>query len=139
MTATIKNIEKKIASDGSAGFSLIDLLAAVSLLAIILVAVNVNAVMTYTAFGKLTREAISLELAQDKLEQLAAIDPTALDDSFDSLEMGLMVEGMEFLRQVDVTVGPNAIRTVQVRVQAVGGRMPVETIIETSLAPRKAI
>ena len=98
------------------GAALLDVLIALVLISLISAGLTLNSITASQALLKLQRKIYSQQLAQSKLEEFAMIDPSLLDDSYDDLELGVQAEGIDFVRQVDVTVNADGSRSVEVSV-----------------------
>lgn len=118
-----------MALKGEEGFSLIDVLVAVCLLAIMGISLAYSNVNTIQTVSRTERNAIALRLATEKLEQMSAIDPINISDINDSTE-SITWLGSPYTRVTDVTVNADGSRTILVTVTGgntiLGGSAEVE-------------
>lgn len=117
------------------GFTLIDLVMAFTILSLISVAIALSAVAASRSAGIVIRKSIAAHLSTSKLDELAAISPLLLNDTYDSLEAGLTVSGHEFTRSVDVTVNTDGTRRVIVESYPTNPSLNESVAITRTFAP----
>ncbi len=99
-----------------AGFSLLEVLVAMMLLAVIGLAVAYNTVRSYSLMKRGLRHSYATQLALDKLEELEAISPINLTSANNSTESAVSINNVFFTRTVSITVNADSSRTVIVTV-----------------------
>jgi len=95
------------------------------------VAVTLGSVTISRSAGIILRKTIAVQLASTKLEEISSINPSSLNDTYDSLELGLYVEGNEFSRTVNITVNADGSRTAEVSVSSQSGSIEPVTLDQT--------
>ncbi len=99
------------------GMSLIEVLVAMSVLAILALSVAQSTVRSYRFFLQSTRSSLASQLALDKIEALAATNPALLNAST-TTESDVMRDNVRFNRVTRVIVNSNGSRSVTVTVTA---------------------
>jgi hypothetical protein len=118
---------------GQPGFSLLDVMAARVLLAIVTIAIALNSTTASRTLTVILRKSIAFNLATDKLESLKTIDPSKLDDTYDSRELDLTVSNFHFQREADITTNGDGSRSITVVVTP-AGRPVIEPVrLQTTL------
>jgi hypothetical protein len=94
-----------------------DLLLAAVILSIIAVAVTLSSVTISRTSESIFASSIASQLANDKLEELALIDPKLLDATYSTMELEVKSQGHTFQRQVVVMVNSDGSRHVEITVK----------------------
>jgi type II secretory pathway pseudopilin PulG len=120
-----------MASTKENGFLLVEILVAMTIISIIGLGIAYSMVTSYKADLVSKRSYSALHLAQERMEQLALIDPQFLADDDDSSEL-VSDDGVLYLRETDITVKPSKARRVVVSVESSGsasrgGKAQIET------------
>lgn len=97
-----------------AGFGIIECLIAVTILAIVALGATYNTMYSISNSKRAMRSQVALELAESRMEGLAATDPSTLDSTDNSSETGLHSMNVSFSRQTTVVVNADGSRTVTV-------------------------
>ena len=105
-----------MSTDAEAGISLLEVLVALVVLAIISMGVAVSTGRSYSLAKRAIREEIASELARSKLEELLAVDPSSLSAASSLSETGLVSSGISFFRNTVVTVNADNSRHISVTV-----------------------
>jgi len=114
------------------GFTSIELLVAISILSIVALAVSINTVKSFVFLKRGIRTSYATELAQDKIEYFAAMDPTNLSSANNQTETNLVFNKVTFTRTSTVTSNSDGSRTVSVTVSGshgLGGRATMATTL----------
>lgn len=101
-----------------AGFSIMEVMVAVVILALVGLASAKNSIMSMSTFKRSMRNSIAMQLAVEKLEELGSVNPTTLDNSDDSTEANVVEDNITFTRVTQVTQNADESRTVTVTVNA---------------------
>ena len=101
-----------------AGFSILEVLAAIVLLSIVGLNVTYGTIISLRMLKRSMRTSLATELAAQRMEELAALDPSTLNDSYDLVETGLISDNVSFSRTTEVTV--NSDKSVTVDISVVG-------------------
>ncbi len=108
------------------GFSLLETLVAVTFLAVAALAVLSSTTTALRLTKRSIRNSVASQLATQKMEELAGVDPALLSSANSSIESAVVFNNMTFQRQTTVSVNSNGSRTINVAVQNVdaarGGR-----------------
>lgn len=111
------------------GMSLMEVLAAIVLLSIVPLGLTYSTILSYKTIHRNERHSLASQLALDRMEDLAAMNPANLSNALDEVENNLIVENASFTRVTDVTLNPDNSRTVTVTVTgndpSLGGRATV--------------
>ena len=121
------------------GFTLIETLIALSVLAIITVSINLTAKNIFTTYSKVTHEIAVKNLLNDKLEQLAAIDPALLDDNYDSIETEIIINNVEYVRTVDISITKDNLRSITINARTANSSVKAEANIEYYVAANSLV
>ena len=97
-------------------FTLIETLLAVSLLSVAAMGVAMSAIESQRITKRNLRNSYAAQLALEKMEQLAATDPSTLSSLSNSTETSLTKDNVAFTRQTTIVVNADASRTVTVSV-----------------------
>lgn len=106
------------------GFSLIEVLVAISVLSILALVVTKSTISSYVFLKRSERASLASQLALDKMESLAAINPVNLAVGT-TTESSLERARVRFDRVTTITANTNGTKTVRVVVEStsgVGGR-----------------
>lgn len=118
------------------GFALIEVLVSLTLVALLSAAITASSIaaLRVAKLTELNHAASSLALS--KIEELAAIDVSDLDDTFDENDDSLAWadSNMTFTRAVTVTVNGDGSRTVAVQVFSNSEEFPTDVHFTTSFA-----
>ena len=104
--------------NSQSGFTLLDLMLTATILSLLAVAVTLSSITASRTSNSILRSSVAFQLAQSKLEELAAISPQSLDNSYDVIELSIKSQGHEFSRQVDITVNADGSRDAVVTVRS---------------------
>lgn len=98
------------------GFSMFELLVASAILTIVGLALAKSSIASYVALERnITRES-AMQLALEKIEQMAAKDPTTLTATSSPPEMNLVKNGIKYNRMTTISVNVDGSRRVIVSV-----------------------
>lgn len=111
-------------------FSILEAIVALSLFLIFALSVSKNVQMVIWARGKTVRQALAIQIVNDRVEEFAALNPLSLDDNDDSSEL-VTRNGLSFERETDVTVLPNGSRELFVRVESTNLVYPASAELST--------
>ena len=103
------------------GFSLIEVLVSISILAVVGLAVATSTIRSYVFLKQSTRSSLASQLALDKIEMLATVDPTTLTAANNSTEPSVNRNGVTFSRSTVITVNSDGSRTATVTVLPLSG------------------
>jgi prepilin-type N-terminal cleavage/methylation domain-containing protein len=109
---------KHYTRDSQAGFSMVEVLAAVAILSVVGLAVAMNGIHTYTSIKRNERNSVARQLATEKLEEFASQDPSSLTAASGTTELNLTSHNMFFRRISTVTVNADSSITVSVSVSS---------------------
>lgn len=112
------------------GFTLIETLVAVALIAITMLALGQSVATADRSMKRGYRNSTALELAVQKLEQLGAVDPSTLSAASGGTET-LTSNGISFTRVTTVTVNADNSRSVTVQVTGTLGKGGNATLSNT--------
>ncbi len=101
-----------------AGFTIMEVLVAIVLLAVVGLASARNSVMSMSTLKRSIRNSIAMQLAVEKLEELGSINPTSLDASDNATESAVVQDSISFSRTTTVVVNSDQSRSVTIVVQA---------------------
>ncbi|WKZ56850.1 MAG: prepilin-type N-terminal cleavage/methylation domain-containing protein [Bdellovibrionota bacterium] len=107
---------KQIRRSGQCGFSIIECMVALTVLAIGALGVARSISNTLSVSKRTMRHSIAMQLASERLEELAAVDPQSLDETDNSAEADMLVDNITFSRTTTVVVNDDQSRTVTVTV-----------------------
>ena len=96
------------------GFTIMEVLVAIVLLAFIGLASARNSIMSMTTLKRSIRNSIATQLAIEKIEELGAVDPTTLDAGDNSTEASIIQDNIEYSRATTVVVNSDQSRSVTV-------------------------
>lgn len=100
------------------GFSLIEVLVGFSILSVVALNITYSSILSYKITKRNIRNSIASQLAHERMEDLAAVSPANLGDTYDETESDLEVENISFTRVTEVTVNADNSRSVTVTVTA---------------------
>jgi prepilin-type N-terminal cleavage/methylation domain-containing protein len=111
------------------GVSIIEVLVSMVILSIVALATCNNTIKGFVFFKRVARQSYASQLALDRLETLAARDPSTLTSADSSTESQLNYRNVQFERTTTVTVNADNSRTVSVVVSsaALGGHASFAT------------
>jgi len=122
--------------NGESGFSLIEIMMSILILAVISLAVSSNliAALRTAKFTQVNHAASSLAIS--KVEELAAIDTLNLDASYNATETSVAWPdfNINFTRTVVVTVNADESRTIDVTVVSNADKVPTTVEFTTTFA-----
>ncbi len=98
------------------GFSMLEVLVSVAILSIVGLGISQSSIGMLRARTVTLNKQVSTQLATEKLEQYAALDPLTLSAENSNSE-SLSHAGKSFLRSSTITVNSNGSRTVTVSVR----------------------
>jgi Tfp pilus assembly protein PilV len=116
-----------------AGFSLTDVLASLLILSIAALALTKNTVTSLSTAKRALRTSVAAHLAQDRLEELLAINPQTLTEADSEVATPVIEQGITFVRTTNLPVGSDGARAVTVTVEPVpsdrGAAATLRTVI----------
>jgi Tfp pilus assembly protein PilV len=115
------------------GLTVVEVLVAATLLAVVGVSITQSSIMITQQNNRTVYRSQAIELATDKLEELATINPELLSDDLDESQT-LTHEGHSFTRIVNITIRSNRARHALVTVRSDAPGIDVEVVIENSFA-----
>lgn len=115
------------------GLTIVEVLVAATLLAVVGVGITKSSITITQQNNRTVYRSQAIELATDKLEELATVNPELLSDDLDGTQ-SLTHEGHSFTRIVDVTIKSNRARHVLVTVRSNAPGVSVEVALENSFA-----
>lgn len=108
------------------GFTVIEVLVSIVILGVVGLAVAMNTIKSYTFLKRGIRNSYAAQLALDKIETLAAKDPSTLSSANNQTESGLSWRNVKFNRTTTITVNSDGSRTISVSVtganKSLGGK-----------------
>ncbi|MCB0336433.1 MAG: prepilin-type N-terminal cleavage/methylation domain-containing protein [Bdellovibrionales bacterium] len=116
MHLAILNSHNRISAE--AGVTLIELLVAFAIFSVIALAFTFNSSQAHRTIDHSNRHAGMQQLAIEKIEELSAINPILLNDTYDDTESDLDIDGIEYERITDITINANGSRTIDVTINA---------------------
>ena len=112
------------------GISMVEILAALSLLSFASLGILHSSITSHNTVHRAVRHTVANQLAFEKMEELASLDPQVLDNSYNTSEV-VVRNKAEYSRVVSVVVEADRVRTVRVLVKAVnydrGGRAEISS------------
>lgn len=112
-----------------AGFSVVEVMLCVILLAIVALGISNSTVIAIRANNISSHNSLASQLAIERLEEYASNDPAILVTDATLSETGIVRDGRAFDRTTTVTINPDRSRTVTVSVESValedGGRATI--------------
>ena len=96
------------------GFSIMEVMVAIVLLAFIGLASARNSIMSMSTLKRSIRNSIATQLAIEKIEELGSVDPTTLDSTDNSSETGITQDNISFSRTTTILVNADLSRSVTV-------------------------
>ncbi|NMC64511.1 MAG: prepilin-type N-terminal cleavage/methylation domain-containing protein [SAR324 cluster bacterium] len=108
---------------GSQGFSLIEVMATILILAVTGLAIARSTIVSYRIMHRNERNAIALQLALQAMEEYATLSPVTLSASNDRSEPLVIYNNMKFARTSTVTVNGDNSRTVSIVVTPVDSEL----------------
>ena len=122
--------EKTMSYRSETAFSLLEVMAAILLLSITTLGITRSTILSYRTGLRNERNGIALQLALQKMEDMAGVNPVTLSDANDAVETPLVIENLRFNRVTNVTVNGDNSRTVSVVVNSnkpeLGGHAELE-------------
>lgn len=115
------------------GLTIMEVLVAATLLAVVGVSITKSSITITQQNNRTVYRSQAIELATDKLEELATMNPELLSDDLDASE-SLTHEGHSFTRTVNVTIKSNRARHALVTVRSNAPGVDVEVVLENSFA-----
>lgn len=103
---------------GESGFSIVEALVAIVLLAIVGLASAKNSIMSMSTLKRSMRNSIATQLAVEKLEELGSIDPINLDATDNLVEAAVTQDNISFNRTTTIVVNADQSRSITVVVAA---------------------
>lgn len=98
------------------GFTLIEVLVAIVLVAIVSLTTTYSTINAYALYNHSTRAAFARQLAFSAMEELAARNPSTLDQSDNSVESDLRIGEVSYTRNISIVVNDDGSRTATVTV-----------------------
>lgn len=128
--------EERIESQRESGFALVEVLVSILVMAIISlgVAKNLIGALSTAKFTEVNHAASSLAIS--KMEELASIDVSLLDTSYNGTESAVVWPGLSisFTRDTTVTVNADDSRRVDVVVTSNSNKVPTSVEFATTFA-----
>jgi Tfp pilus assembly protein PilV len=103
------------------GASMVEVLVAMSLLAISGLAVTQSTIRAYATLNQSYRTSVASQIALDKIESLAQQDPSTIQTTSNESHSAVTQTGLQFFRTTTVTVNADGSRTVLVTVTSPSG------------------
>lgn len=119
-TLTIRHITSE-----EGGFMLMDALVAIIISAIVALGVTQSALIAYRYSHQAEARAVARELAVERLEEYAAVDPESFTDGNQIIETGLSRSGITFTRTTDFSIESDRARLVVVTLVTTRTKIPV--------------
>lgn len=117
------------------GFSIIEVVASILMVALITFGVMKSAFLSYRVGNQTKIDAIANQLAVSKLEEFARVDPIGISEDSGGTETGVLREGISFDRTVTVTINADFSRTISVAVQSEASLVPIEQEVSSTFYP----
>ena len=117
-------------NSGEGAFSMLEILVSISLLAVVGLAVATSTIRAYVFLKQSMRSSLASQLALDKIEMLATVNPSTLTTANGGTEPSLLQDGVTFSRITTITVNADGSRTASVVVTSLtrtGGRATFTT------------
>jgi Tfp pilus assembly protein PilV len=103
------------------GVSMVEVLVAMSLLAISGLAVTQSTIRAFGTLNQSYRTSVASQIALDKIENLAQQDPSTIQSTSNETNSSVTQSGLQFLRSTRVTVNSDGSRTIIVSVTSPTG------------------
>lgn len=103
-------------SAGTAGFTLIEVLVAIVLVAIVSLTTTYSTINAYALYSHSTRSSFARQLAFTAMEELAARDPLTLSAADGSVNSNVTVGNASYTRTIAIAVNSDGSRTATVTV-----------------------
>jgi prepilin-type N-terminal cleavage/methylation domain-containing protein len=111
------------------GMSLLESLAAISILSVVGLSLTYSTIASYKLTHRNIRNSVAAQLALEKMEEMAARNPSTLSSADNELEEKVLVDNMSFSRNTEIEVNVDGSRTIFVDVEtnneSLGGRSSV--------------
>lgn len=107
--------------DTERGFSIVEVLVSISILAVVGLSIASSTINSYVFLKRSFRSSLASQLALDKLELLATVNPDTLTTANNSTETNLKRDSVTFTRTTTITVNADNSRTVSVSVSSTSG------------------
>jgi len=108
------------------GMSLLESLAAISILSVVGLSLTYSTIASYKLTHRNIRNSVAAQLALEKMEELAARNPSTLSSADNEFEEEVLVDNMAFNRNTEIEVNIDGSRTIFVDVdtnnESLGGR-----------------
>lgn len=129
-----RQLHSRLARRKASGFALVEVLVAIALLAITALSVARSTIIAYNTMARNEYRAAAVQLAKEKLEELAAQSPVTLNDAQDQLETNVTFGKMKFSRTTNVTVNNDNSRTISVTVTGLNSQLGGTVTLQDSFA-----
>lgn len=113
------------------GFSLMECLVLMVLFSIMGLGLAYSGIMLVSSRAKAYRSSLCNQIALDRIEEFAAVDPTTLDDTDDSIST-VTRDGLSFRRTVNVTVNADSSRQINVDVISLSSKFEGRAQLSTT-------
>jgi len=111
------------------GMSLLESLAAISILSVVGLSLTYSTIASYKLTHRNIRNSVAAQLALERMEEMAARNPSTLSSADNELEEAVYVDNMSFSRNTEIEVNVDGSRTIFVDVEtnneSLGGRSSV--------------
>jgi prepilin-type N-terminal cleavage/methylation domain-containing protein len=117
---------------GERGVSMVEVLVAISILAISGLAVTQSTIRSFATLNQSYRTSVASQIALDKIESFAQQDPSTIQTSSNESNNSVTHSGLQFLRSTSVAVNSDGSRTITVSVASQNG-WPGSASLSTTL------
>jgi len=130
------SFKNRISEEQEAGFGLMEILVAISLMALVSLGIAANTMAALRIVKKTEVNYLASNLALSKIEELAAYEAADLDATFDGHETSLAMSGtsITFSRTTTIIINADNSRTVTVVVASESPVVPTSVDFSTTYA-----
>ena len=114
---------------------MVEILAALSLLSFASLGILHSSLTSHKTVHRAIRHTVANQLAFEKMEELASLDPQLLNSTYNLSEY-VVRNKAKYKRVVDVVIEPDRVRTVSINVVAVNSDRGGQAEISSSFALR---
>ena len=114
---------------GERGITLMEVLFCVLFTSIMAMGLTSSTLTSYRSYNNTLHNSYAMQLALQRLEQLAAVSPDTLSNATDSDEPEVLMDNMSFRRVTDVTINADRSRTVEVTVTSNSAKLNTSVTI----------
>lgn len=113
------------------GVSVVEVLVAISLLAISGLAVAQSTIRSFATLSQSYRTSVASQIALDKIESLAQLDPSTIQTTSNESKTSITQSGLLFYRSTSITINSDGSRTILVSVTSPTGLSGKSTLTST--------